>query len=128
MFLTTVFNQVMRIERGREEIEYSGKPMKTCKSEVTGKTTEYFYKDWRGRVPPKASDRAIKARKKGHKEGDHLQAWACTFSQQGDMLAVTTSGIVVRLFVVFSLLDTSFSLHVHQTKTASYLIVLSFCI
>lgn len=85
--------KVMRIERGREEVE-PGQPMKICKSEVTGRTTDYFYKDWRGRVPPKASERAIKALKAGHKEGDHLQAWACAFSQQGDMLAVTTSGVV----------------------------------
>ena len=86
--------KVMRIERGREEIEHAGKPMRTCKSEVTGRTTDYFYKDWRGRVPAKASDRTIKALKHGHKEGDHLQAWACAFSQQGDMLVVTTSGVV----------------------------------
>ena len=48
----------------------------------------------RGRVPAKESDRAIKAKKQGHREGDHLQGWACAFSAQGDMLAVTTAGVV----------------------------------
>ena len=76
--------KVLRIERGREEIVHAGKPMKP----------EYFYPDWRGRIPPRESERAIKASKASMQEGDHLQAWAATFSRQGDMLAVTTAGVV----------------------------------
>ena len=37
---------------------------------------------------------SAKQQKLGMKEGEHLQAWACTFNGDGTMLAVSTAGVV----------------------------------